>query len=399
MSSASSTTRPARATSASIPALGAGWRPARRSSPVVARGVDGRRAAGVRLRRQGGGLRRARRRRRSPARRSSSPASSLGSVLTVAYSARFVWGVFLGARTLARPAPPAAAVGARPVAVVRRARRGPRRRDSCSAWCPASPTGSSAPRPRRSTPTPTPCTSRSGTASTWPSSVGRSRWSAALAVRLPRRAAGPCSPRRPHPHRHATPTSALLRAHEPVADRVTGVVQNGSLPDLRRRHPAHRRRGARRRAAASAATGPGWPTSSTSAARSSPSSSLLLGAALAAAVVRRRFSAALFLGAAGYAMAGAVRRAGRARPGPHPGGHRDAVDRAVRARAAPAARPLRAPTAAAPAGRCALVVSALVGVTVFVFAIVAAAPAPPSRCRTRWSSGRCPTATAATSST
>ena len=96
----------------------------------------------------------------------------------------------------------------------------------------------------------------------------------------------------------------------------------------------------------------------------------------------------------------AVRAVGRPRPRPHPGGGRDAVDGGVRARAAPAARALRAPVVAAPPGRAPRHRRRRSASTVFVFALVAAGHRHRRRrCRTRWSRGRCPTATAATSST
>ena len=102
------------------------------------RRVDGRPPAAARLRRQGERARRARRRR--PRRRrhrdrydgrlgAASSAWSLGSILTAAYSARFVWGAF-GNRDV-----PAPRVGPRPLAGVRR------RPPSCSRrsrWCSAS---------------------------------------------------------------------------------------------------------------------------------------------------------------------------------------------------------------------------------------------------------------------
>jgi multicomponent Na+:H+ antiporter subunit A len=93
-----------------------------------------------------------------------------------------------------------------------------------------------------------------------------------------------------------------LRALDRAADRVTAVVQSGSLPTYA---------GVILTAAAVLTTGaligaagwwPGWP-----AGAASPRQVIvcvaLVAFALAAGAVRRRFSAALLLGAAGYAMA------------------------------------------------------------------------------------------------
>ena len=136
------------------------------------RGVDGRRA-----RWPSGSSPRRRPTRRSPtaafggARGSCSPASSVGSMLTVAYSVRFVWGALhRGRDRLGRHAPPRRRHEPSPSAVVRgarrragrlhpRPRRGPRhrRRPRRRRHRRRSIAG-----PRR------PCTSRSGTASTSP---------------------------------------------------------------------------------------------------------------------------------------------------------------------------------------------------------------------------------------
>ncbi|MGD9703822.1 MAG: hydrogen gas-evolving membrane-bound hydrogenase subunit E [Acidimicrobiia bacterium] len=94
----------------------------------------------------------------------------------------------------------------------------------------------------------------------------------------------------------------LLRGLNVVADRVTGIVQNGSLPIYA---------GVTLLTAAvvpgfvllTRTDWPGMPRVVSSPAQV-PMAALLVGAALAAAVARRRFSAALFLGTAGYAMAG-----------------------------------------------------------------------------------------------
>ncbi len=93
----------------------------------------------------------------------------------------------------------------------------------------------------------------------------------------------------------------LLRGLNALADRVTRTVQNGSLPAYA---------GLILLTAAAApgvvliasAPWPGWPDATDSPAQVAVVVALL-GAALAASIVRRRFSAALFLGVAGYAMA------------------------------------------------------------------------------------------------
>ena len=82
---------------------------------------------------------------------------------------------------------------------------------------------------------------------------------------------------------------ATLSGLNTLASRVTGVVQNGSLPIY----------------VGVIVTGADWPHMPpflTDGAQI-PISALLIGAALAAAVTRRRFAAALFLSAVGYGMA------------------------------------------------------------------------------------------------
>ncbi len=94
----------------------------------------------------------------------------------------------------------------------------------------------------------------------------------------------------------------LLRRTNEFATRVTGVVQHGSLPIYA---------GVTLLTAAvvpgvvllSGLAWPGWPPVVQGIAQV-PVVVALLGAAIAAALVRRRFSAALFLGTTGYAMAG-----------------------------------------------------------------------------------------------
>ena len=93
----------------------------------------------------------------------------------------------------------------------------------------------------------------------------------------------------------------LLRGLGVVSARVTGFVQNGSLPVYAGVILAT--------ASVLPATAlllggdwPGWPVFGS--LREAPVAIALVVAALGAAIVRRRFSAAVFLGVAGYAMAG-----------------------------------------------------------------------------------------------
>lgn len=93
-----------------------------------------------------------------------------------------------------------------------------------------------------------------------------------------------------------------LRGLNALADRVTGVAQPGSLPIYL---------GVIATTAAvipggmllSGASWSGWPDLVETPVHI-PVAALILGAALAASVVRRRFTAALYLGLVGYAMAG-----------------------------------------------------------------------------------------------
>ncbi|HXH57712.1 hydrogen gas-evolving membrane-bound hydrogenase subunit E [Iamia sp.] len=96
--------------------------------------------------------------------------------------------------------------------------------------------------------------------------------------------------------------AAALRGLNALADRVTGIVQPGSLPI----YIGVITFTAAVIPGALLLTGPSWPgwpelvrTPGHIAA-----AAVIIGAALAAAVVRRRFTAALFLGVTGYAMAG-----------------------------------------------------------------------------------------------
>ena len=169
-------------------------------------------------------------------------------------------------------------------------------------------------------------------------------------------------------HRRArrppTATSASLRGLNAVADRVTAVAQSGSLPVYL---------GVILLTAAvvpgalllAGAWWPGWPDWSRPrcTCRSPPWSSAPPSPPRRAPALHRRP-----VPRRGRLRHGrAVRRPGRSRPGPHPGRHRDAHDRAVRARAAAPPRPLRVRR---PARRRALrvVVATVVGGTVFVLA-------------------------------
>ena len=94
---------------------------------------------------------------------------------------------------------------------------------------------------------------------------------------------------------------ATLRGVGRMSARVTGIVQNGSLPVYAGVILAT----TAAVPAASLVAGdawPGWPAFGS--LREAPVVVTLLGAALGAAIVRRRFSAAVFLSVAGYAMAG-----------------------------------------------------------------------------------------------
>jgi multicomponent Na+:H+ antiporter subunit A len=94
---------------------------------------------------------------------------------------------------------------------------------------------------------------------------------------------------------------AVLRGLNALADRVTGIVQNGSLPVYA---------GVILLTAAllpgvvllGRAEWPGWPELVDAPAHV-PVAAVLIGAALASATIRRRLSAVLFLGVVGYGMA------------------------------------------------------------------------------------------------
>ena len=351
-SSGSSTTRPAPATSACCPPLGRGWRARRGRSPCVSAasmagipllaGFVAKEPAyealvdGTFLGAHGG------------ARRASSP----GRCSPFAYSARFsgarsslpggVAGTEAWPRRTRRCArchhvDRAELAFVAPAAVARRVRR---RR---SAWSRRCWTRSSA----------AAATSLDMTAT----AVHLALWhgfNLALSLSVVTFAGGPlCSSaagrlarvlalgERDPQRRRRVPGDAA-RPHR-LANRVTGVVQNGSLPVyagviLR---PRRSLPGAVLLADADLA---GLAGAGRQPRASAPIVAVLLGAALAAAVVRRRVRGRCS-SASPATRWRPVRRPGRARPRPHPGRGRDAVDRGVRARAAPAARPLRAPVA------------------------------------------------------
>ena len=288
-SSASSTTRPAPATSAGCPGSAAGWRPVvgdRRGR----RGVDGRRARWpfgfvakeadfevVRRAAAFGGA------------RVVLAGVVVGSVLTVAYSVRFVLGrVHRPARpTGRRPRRPSTRATARsasrswlPAAVLAVVHA------SCSASCPPSSTASSAPPPRRSI---------RGRATVAPRGLARRQPRArAVGRRARRRRRCSSSARRPVGTRAGARGARIPSGADAYLRRLRGLnvrrrpghrrsCQTGSLPDLRRRDPAHRRRRSRRGPAHSAAVWPGWPELRRHARPTCRSPPLIVGGALAAA--------------------------------------------------------------------------------------------------------------------
>jgi multicomponent Na+:H+ antiporter subunit A len=95
---------------------------------------------------------------------------------------------------------------------------------------------------------------------------------------------------------------AVLRGLNVLADRVTGTVQSGSLPVYAGvvLLTSAVLPGA---ALALGAEWPGWPELVDAPAHV-PVAAVLVGAAIAAAAIRRRLSAVLFLGVVGYGMAG-----------------------------------------------------------------------------------------------
>ncbi|HMJ75500.1 MAG TPA: hydrogen gas-evolving membrane-bound hydrogenase subunit E [Iamia sp.] len=124
-----------------------------------------------------------------------------------------------------------------------------------------------------------------------------------LGIHLARRTVDPVLALGHTPASSAGLYGLALRGLNALADRVTGVAQPGSLPIYL---------GVIATTAAvipggmlllSGPSWPGWPELVETPVHI-PVAALVLGAALAASVVRRRFTAALYLGLVGYAMAG-----------------------------------------------------------------------------------------------
>ena len=234
-----------------------------------------------------------------------------GSVLTVAYTRPLRVGhvrsaAHAGTRRRRRRAGAAQTGRRRSLVAGRRARRG---RDLVLgvAPCARRPARSARPRGVAARRAHVARTSRSGTASNLPlllSALAHRRRRGA--VRRSRRPVGRCSARGARrPERARTSTRSCCAARTVWRPRSTGVVQNGSLPiyagvtlltaavRARRRAARLARRG---RAGPRLADEPGAdPDRGRRAARRR---------ARAPQSVRRRFSAALFLGTVGYAMAG-----------------------------------------------------------------------------------------------
>jgi multicomponent Na+:H+ antiporter subunit A len=161
---------------------------------------------------------------------------------------------------------------------------------------------------------------------------------------------------------------AALRGLGVVSTRVTAFVQNGSLPVYAGVILAT---AAVVPAAALVASGdwPGWPPSS--GFDEAPIAIALVVAALGAAIVRERFSAAVFLGVCGYAMAGLFVLSGA----PDLALTQAAVETLSTVVFVLVLRrlPERFERQSSPRRRIIrLVIAAAVGLTVFVFALVAA---------------------------
>ena len=161
---------------------------------------------------------------------------------------------------------------------------------------------------------------------------------------------------------------AALRGLGRVSTRVTAFIQNGSLPVYAGVILAT---AAVVPAAALLAAGdwPGWPPSS--GLDEAPMAVALVVAALGAAIVRERFAAALFLGVCGYAMAGLFVLSGA----PDLALTQAAVETLSTVVFVLVLRrlPERFERQSTPRRRIVrLVIAAAVGITVFVFALVAA---------------------------
>jgi multicomponent Na+:H+ antiporter subunit A len=221
-----------------------------------------------------------------------------GSMLTVAYAARFYWGAFAGPRRRAGrdngqvPQPPAARFVAAPVVLavagiclgVVPGIADPLASAALAGFDDASPVGLSLWHGFNLALGLSALTLAGGAALAW-----GNRWL------QPRLAWGGRIPS------GAEVYLAVLHGLGVVAARVTGFVQNGSLPVYA---------GVILTAAAAAAAGAmaagrnwvGWPEFGD--LNEAPIAIALIVTALGAAIIRRRFAAALFLGATGYAMAG-----------------------------------------------------------------------------------------------
>ena len=308
---------------------------------IVVGGVDGRGPAAVRFRRQGGGVRAP-----SPTRRSAGVGLVLagvvvGSSLTVAYASRFVWGTFAPLREHGSGRPTVAPkhvlrVGSSRRRLLARPRRPVRRRARARSIASR----------RRAARGPRPGTAPGRALAVWHGfnlalvlSLGRARRRRAVRWRAAtgRTAARPGAAIPSGTDVYLGALRGLERArrqgHRRRAERLAA--------DLRRRRCCSPRHSSRARAR-HRVTWPGLAALSrdTSAAadRRRAHRSPRRGRR-----VRRRFSAALFLGTTGYAMAGLFVVQGAPDLALTQVADRDAVDRAVRARPAAPARSLRAP--------------------------------------------------------
>ena len=260
-----------------------------------------------------------------------------------------MWGAFaagadrLGERPAGRRHEP------QPLGFVRGSRRGAGRRSPCSSvWCPAIADGLVGAAAEALEPRPSPVH-----LALWHgvnlalvlSAVTLAGGAVLFVVRRPvgaRAGGGAALPER----RRRLPRSACGGSNV-VADRVTGVVQNGSLPVLRGRDPPDRSVAPGVAAAHVVGLGRlarGRSTRPAHLAGRRPHRGRRARRGTGAPAVRRRACSSAW---SGYGMAGLFVVAGRAGPGAHPGRGRDAVDGAVRARAAPPPDRVR--------GRCAAI--------------------------------------------
>ncbi len=262
-------------------------------------GLDGRAAAAARLRRQGG-----RRSRRSSPRTTCAAGSSplalvAGSVFTVAYSARFLWGAFARKPGVAdtpvhRPGPLLTVAG--------RALRG------SAGSCSASRTPWSTPT-RRATPPPTRPPPRGGRATT-------SRCGTASGCRCWRPPSRSCSATRctaAWSRSDGSPASCRARCR-----RSAPTSSPSAAPSASRRPSPAGCRSARSPPTSPSSSSPSSPCParpcwSAARGRTSPSTTrrcscplavLVTLAALALVRVRRRFTAVLLVGVVGYGVGG-----------------------------------------------------------------------------------------------